>query len=171
MCNGCGQEDEGKHSLGGGNRQILIVADTYFPPVVGANGKCIPVLRIQLSSTKTALCAIVKYFDDETRRVAPALVRRTKPPMFLIILALTGHLRRVGVHAYLEDVRSLCSAIQFSLEKKKKLDVRTGLMVLPFMEKLDSTHDVLATNSALLANVMCIAKAQSKIKLPLFMDS
>ena len=171
MCNGCGQEDEGKHSLGGGNRQILIVADTYFPPMVGANGKCIPVLRIQLSSPKTAQCAIIKYFDDESRRVAPALVRKTKPPMVLIILALTGHLRRVGVHAYLEDVRSLAGAIQFSLEKKKGLDVRTGLMVLPFMEKHDSAHDVLATNSAHLANVMCIAKEQSKIKLPLFVDS
>jgi len=170
MCNGCGQEEEGQHSLGGGNRQILIVTDTYFPPVVGANGKCIPVLRIQLSTPKTAHAALDKYFEDEIRRIPPALVRRTKPPMFLVILALTGHLRRVGVHAYLEDVRSECGAIQTSLLKKKGMDVRTGLMVLPFMEKPDCTHDVLATNSALLANVMCIAKAQSKIKLPLFVD-
>jgi len=68
-------------------------------------------------------------------------------------------------------MRFECSAIQNSLQKKKGMDVRTGLMVLPFMEKPDYTHDVLATNSALLANVMCIAKAQSKIKLPLFVDS
>ena len=110
------------------------------------------------------LCFLVYHQNQATTslrtlRVPPALVRRLKPPMFLVILALTGHLRRVGVHAYLEDVRGVCGAIQNSLQKKKGMDVRTGLMVLPFMEKPDSTHDVLATNLALLANVMCIAKA------------
>ena len=98
------------------------------------------------------------------------MVRKSKPPMFLVILALTGHLRRVGVHAYLEDVRDVCGAIQTSLQKRKGMDVKAGLMVLPFMEVTDSTP-VLATNSALLANVMCIAKAQSNNKLPLFVDS
>jgi hypothetical protein len=171
ICYGCDQVKEGSHSLIGGNQEVLIVADTYFPPIVGGNGNCIPVLRVQISTPQHAELATIKYFGEtKSQRIHPKVRRSLKPRSPLIILCLTAHLRRVGVHSYLESMRGMCKSLKNTLERQGKGEFSIGLMVMPFMKDGKTDRDALARDSAVLANVMCAAKEQSKNKLPLFVD-
>ena len=168
-CFGCDMDKEGSHSLIGGNQQILIAADTYFPPLVGSNGNCLPVARIQISTPNTAFAAITRYYGDaKPMKIDPKVRKTLKPPSILIILGLTAHLRRVGVHDYLESMRILSSSLKKTLQVTRGQEVRIGLMVLPFMNGSPTETRSLARDSAYLANIMCIAKESSSASLPLF---
>jgi hypothetical protein len=168
MCFGCGSDKLGTHSIKERIQDVVVVGDTFLPPIIGANGVCIPVIRVEIPTPGLVYKAILKYLGEE-RSVQKKIRQALRPDDILIVLGMTSHLRRVGLHAYLEDMRLLSDSLVGDLKMEGKI-VRIGLLLVPFTYDDKGSRDALARDSTVLASVFSIAKETSSNKLPLFVD-
>ena len=166
VCYSCGPNKIGSHPLADGNQSVLIIGDTYLPPVIGYSGRCIPIVRLQVATPESACTAVLKFFGH-TPNVPKAVWRSHVPPFLVVIIALTTHLRRVGVHDYINDLGVIANRLLDKFTVPDKI-LRIGTVVVPFMRDEDGKRDTLARDSIVLANLLNIVKLSNNNKLPLF---
>ena len=132
MCVACDPDSNGKHHPVGAENRVVVLGDAHFPPIFGANGECIGVIRIAGGSPEQlarALNDILKSRATKSvgqKRKADGTVRN---PEILILWAVNTHIKRVGAGRTLNEISTAQGMIQ--TENSSQFDFSSAILLVP----------------------------------------
>ena len=109
--------DDNLHHFGSDVRAI-VVGDAHVPPLIGAEGRCIAVVRIASGSPEQLASALIEVVSrpntghKSNKRKADG---SGKKPEIHVMWAVNTHIMRVGVTRALHDLRASQSTVQSAL--------------------------------------------------------
>ena len=109
------------------NVGVLLLGDAYTPPIVGANGKCIPVFRMENPSFTQIGDKIKFLLRARVDHDGQSLARPN-----IIIISIPSYLSTVGPTKYVEELIGFQRWIQNYISYGKDFETRNTKIVLPY---------------------------------------
>ena len=146
VCVACDTDSNGKHHPVGLENRVVVLGDAHFPPIFGAKGECIGVVRIAGGSPDQlarALNDILKSRAKKSvgqKRKADGSVRN---PEILVLWAVNTHIKRVGAGRTLTDIGTAQGTIQ--AENCSQFDFSSAILLVPngheSLDEVAGVHD------------------------------
>ena len=159
-CYSCEVDIASTHVLVQKQRPVLIVGDNYFPPMIGDQKSCLPVVRVNTGTPQQAQAAILETLNLQHGTYKGKLGDFSDG--LLVVVGLNCHLERVGITSYIEDMENLAKSLieKFSAHS---VAVKVGLVHVPVAQEYLKDKPAFARDLAALMNIMKLTVTQSSV--------